>query len=97
MAAREEAREHLRAGRSFVWNATNVSRDLRMRTVALCADYGARVEIVSVEAPPATVRKRNRARTQPVPDAVIDRLINRWETPDPTEAHTVKWVETADR
>ena len=80
-----------------MWNATNVSRDLRMRTVALCADYGARVEIVSVEAPPATVHNRNRARTQPVPDSVTDRLISRWETPDPTEAHTVGWVETADR
>ncbi len=91
-AAREEAREHLRAGRPFVWNATNVSRDLRMRTVALCADYGARVEIVSVEAPPAVVRDRNRARRSPVPDNVLDRLIGRWETPDPTEAHVVRWV-----
>lgn len=92
MAAREVAREHLRAGRPFVWNATNVSRDLRMRTVALCADYGARVEIVSVEAPPSVVRDRNRARSSPVPDAVLDKLVGRWETPDPTEAHDVQWV-----
>jgi predicted kinase len=93
-AAREAAREHLRAGRPFVWNATNVSRDLRMRTVALCADYGARVEIVSIEAAPSVMRSRNRARRRPVPDPVINRMIGRWETPDPTEAHTVTWVDT---
>jgi predicted kinase len=93
-AAREAARVHLRAGQPFVWNATNISRDLRARTVALCSDYGARVEIVSVEAPPPVVRARNRARPRPVPDGVIDRMIGRWETPDPTEAHEVTLVET---
>ncbi len=38
---------------------------------------------------------RNRARTSPVPDAVIDRLAGRWELPDPTEAHQVHWLSTA--
>ena len=67
---------------------------LRTRTVALCADYGARVEIVAVEAAPPVMRARNRARAQPVPDAAIHRMIGRWETPDPTEAHTVTWIDT---
>ena len=35
-AARERAREHLRAGRPFAWNATNVSRPLRASLVELC-------------------------------------------------------------
>ncbi|HKD97726.1 MAG TPA: AAA family ATPase [Micromonosporaceae bacterium] len=92
--AREQARTLLRAGRPFVWNATNVTKSLRGRAVALCADYHARVEIVSVEAPPEVVYARNRARDQPVPQAVIDRLAGRWEAPDPTEAHRVTWVVT---
>lgn len=91
-AAREQAREHLRAGRSFVWNATNVSRQLRERCIGLVAAYRGRVELVSIEAPPAVLRGRNRARVHPVPDAVIDRLLARWELPDPTEAHQVTWV-----
>jgi tRNA uridine 5-carbamoylmethylation protein Kti12 len=44
------------------------------------------VEIVAVEAAPDALRARNRARDHAVPDAVIDRLVSRWETPDPTEA-----------
>lgn len=91
--ARERAREHLRAARSFVWDATNLSRQLRQSVVALCYDYRARVRIVHVEAAPDVLRSRNRARPRPVPDAVIDKLLRRWEIPQPTEAHEVLWVE----
>jgi hypothetical protein len=34
------------------------------------------------------------ARSEPVPAAVIDRLVGKWEAPDPTEAHTVDWLST---
>jgi predicted kinase len=89
------AREHLRAGRSFVWNATNVSRQLREQCIGVAAGYRARVELVALEAPAPVLRERNRAREHPVPDAVVDRLVDHWETPDPTEAHTVSWIDTA--
>jgi predicted kinase len=91
-AAHELARDHLRARRSFVWNATNISRQQRDQCITLAANYHARVEIVALEAPEAVVRERNRARPQPVPDAVIDRLIQRWEAPDLTEAHSVRYI-----
>ncbi|WP_432833138.1 AAA family ATPase [Dactylosporangium sp. CA-092794] len=91
-AAYERARGHLRAATSYVWNATNVTRAIRSRCIALAADYGARVEVVSVEAPPDVVHRRNGARTRPVPNAIIERMVERWEPPDPTEAHAVRWV-----
>ncbi|MFC6880888.1 MULTISPECIES: AAA family ATPase [Actinomadura] len=94
-AAHALAREHLRAGRSFVWNATNVSRMLREQCTGPIADYRGRVELVALEAPPRVLRERNRAREAPVPDAVVDRLVRRWETPDPTEGHRVRWLSTA--
>jgi tRNA uridine 5-carbamoylmethylation protein Kti12 len=50
---------------------------------------------VSVEAPPDVVHRRNRARDRTVPPAVIDRMAGRWEPPDPTEAHEVRWVLNA--
>ncbi|PRY33976.1 AAA family ATPase [Umezawaea tangerina] len=93
-AAFDQARVHLRAGERFVWNATNVSRQLRERCVGLAADYRARVTLVGLEAPPDVLRARNRARAEPVPAAVVERLIAKWEAPDPTEAHEVRWVDT---
>ncbi|MFC9974681.1 AAA family ATPase [Spirillospora sp. NPDC127200] len=93
-AAYERAREHLRARRPFVWNATNVSRTLREQCTGLIADYHGRIELIALEAPPQVLRARNRRRPAPVPDAVIDRLAGRWEQPDPTEAHRVEWVST---
>ncbi|GHC83512.1 hypothetical protein GCM10007079_24740 [Nocardiopsis terrae] len=94
VAATERAREHLRAGRPFVWNATNVSRDLRTRSVSLAADYGARVEIAALEAPPRVLRERMGRRSAPVPPAAVERLLRRWEYPDPTEAHLLHREET---
>ncbi len=85
-AAREAARVHLRRGQDFAWNATNLSKDIRHRIIDLCADYNARVRLVYVEAPEASLRARNRAREARVPDRVIDGLLRRWELPDATEA-----------
>jgi predicted kinase len=89
--AYQRARGHLRARRSFVWNATNISRELRERCIGLVADYHGRVGLVAVETSPQALRGRNRARSTPVPSAVLDRLTRRWEAPHPTEAHTVTW------
>jgi predicted kinase len=91
-AARDRAREHLRAGRPFVWNATNLSRQLRGPCVRLFADYRARVRIVYVEAPAGRLFAQNRRRPAPVPEVVLERLLDRWEVPDRTEAHRVGWV-----
>ncbi len=90
--ARELARVHLRAGRRFVWNATNLSRQLRTTVVNLLLDYGARVRIVYVEVSEETLRAQNRARVAAVPEGVIERLLERWEVPEAGEAHEVSYV-----
>jgi predicted kinase len=88
-AAREQARVHLRAGRPFIWNATNISRQLRSQLIDLFAGYRAKVRIVYVEAPLAEAGRRNQARARPVPKAAIARMLERWEPPDLTECHTL--------
>jgi predicted kinase len=90
--AREIAREHLRAKRPFVWNATNLSRHIRGECVRLFHDYGAHVRIVYVEAEPDRLFAQNRQRRRKVPETVIERLLDRWEVPDRTEAHQVDWI-----
>jgi predicted kinase len=95
--AREEARDHLRAGRSFVWNATNLSQRIRARCTRIFADYGARIRIVYVEVPEPTLRAQNRSRPSPVPDHVLTDLLDRWEVPDLTEAHEVTYAVAPTR
>ncbi|MBS2039376.1 AAA family ATPase [bacterium] len=85
--ARELARQHLRAGRDFIWNATNLSQSIRNRTLDLCFDYEAEVRLVYVEAPFAELERRNLARSRPVPAGVVERMLRRWEPPDRQEAH----------
>jgi predicted kinase len=91
-AARERARGYLRAATSFAWNATNLSRSLRAQLLALFRSYRARTHVVYCEASPAEVVARNRARRDPVPRAALDRMIERWTVPDPSEAHEVTYA-----
>lgn len=90
--AREIARGYLRAGTPFIWNGTNLSRRIRGQCIDLFADYRARVRIVYVEVPEERLRRQNRSRSRPVPESVLERLLDRWEVPDPTEGHQVDWV-----
>ncbi len=92
--ARERARELLRKRQPFIWNATNLSRQARRHAIDLFADYGARIRIVYLETDPATQRQRNAARARPVPDTAITRMLERWEVPDLTQAHSVEWIVT---
>ena len=89
-AARERAKELLRRGERFVWNATNLSRPLRKMTLELLLSYKARVRIVYLEVPPALQLEQNRGRPRRVPEAVIERLVGNWEVPTEMEAHEVE-------
>ena len=91
-SARERAREHLREGRDFVWNATNLTRQTRGALIQLFADYNARVRIVHLEAPAGRLFTRNSARDDAVPQAAVERMLERWEPPDLTECHELKQV-----
>ncbi|MBT9584731.1 AAA family ATPase [bacterium] len=90
-AARERARQLLRARKSFVWNATNLSFPLRERTLSLCHDYGARLSMVYCEAPLEEIERRNAARPRPVPTRVLERMMELWEPPNLTEAHQITY------
>lgn len=91
-AAKKRAKEFLRKGQPFLWNATHLSRAMRARTLALAHAYGARTGILYVEAPEPVLRRRNREREKRVPDAVIDRMLHKWEVPSPLEAHEIHYL-----
>jgi predicted kinase len=93
-AAKEQARVFLRAGTSFVWNATNITRMLRTQLIDLFAAYRARVRIVYVEVPYAALMQRNRDRAAGLPEIALERLVAKVEVPEITEAHRVDYVVT---
>lgn len=88
-AAKEQARVMLRAQKSFVWNATNTTRQMRTQLVELFTTYKASVKIVYVEAPYRLLHKQNHNREAIVPTAVLEKLIRKLEIPALWEAHEV--------
>lgn len=91
--ARERAKAFLRARQSFVWDATNITREMRSKLIGLFANYGAVTRIVYVEAPSwEAMFARNRSRSRPVPEDVVHRLAGKLEIPSPAEAHRVEYV-----
>lgn len=88
----DKAKALLRAGQPFVWNATHLSRQMRGKTVDLCLAYGARVELVHLEASRPTLLARNRARDTTLTNAALLGLLQRWDVPLPTEAHALSLV-----
>ena len=77
---------------AFVWNATNISLQMRQKTLELLFDYNARVGIISLDVSEETMRVRNNSRSAEVPQHYIENALLRWEPPLPTEAHSVRYL-----
>lgn len=90
--AKEQARVYLRAKQDFVWNATNITRQMRTQLISLFTDYGARVKIVYVEQPFDRWLAQNRKREAFVPHNILYKLLHKLEVPLMTEAHTVVYA-----
>ncbi|MFH7026638.1 MAG: AAA family ATPase [Heteroscytonema crispum UTEX LB 1556] len=90
--AKAIAKEYMRVGQSFVWNATNLSRQLRGMLISLFAGYQGSIRIVYLEAPWEELLHRNRDRAAKIPEKVLSRMKNRLEVPDITEAQQVDWI-----
>ncbi|WP_162913427.1 AAA family ATPase [Rhodospirillaceae bacterium SYSU D60014] len=86
-SARRPCRRFLCKPEPFVWNATNLSRQMRSKVLGFAHAYGVRTVILYVKGPEDFVRGRNRERHRSVPDAVIDRMLHEWKVPTPPEAH----------
>ncbi|MDO4331261.1 MAG: AAA family ATPase [Eubacteriales bacterium] len=89
--ARERAKMYLRKKRPFIWNATNITPDIRQKQISLFERYGAGVRIVYLETEWNEQMKRNESRTEEVPQAAIERMLAKLAPPVPEEAKTVEW------
>ncbi|MES2454883.1 MAG: AAA family ATPase [Bacteroidota bacterium] len=87
--AKELARSYLRMKKSFVWNATNVTLQMRSQLIELFLTYKAHVKLVYVEVPYQQLMKQNKNREAMVPELVMEKLIDKLEVPKAWEAHEV--------
>ena len=94
VAAHEQAREYLRRKQPFVWNATNVTADMRSKQITLFEQYGAAVRTVFLETEWEEGLRRNSERVHEVPNAVIGHLLAKLEIPEVWECAAVEWQIT---
>jgi len=82
----------LRCGQDFIWNATNITSQMRQQLIDLFVGYQAYVKLVYVEKPYKIWRIQNRDREYPLPDAILDKMLHNLEVPQLTEAHEVRYI-----
>lgn len=84
--AKERAKEFMRKKQNFIWNATNITTQLRGQLIDLFTSYGGKVKIIYIEVPYNTLIQQNNNREAVVPNNVIDKMICKLEPPQLDEA-----------
>lgn len=87
--AKKRAKELMAKHTNFVWNATNITQQMRGQLIELFEEYGGKVSIVYVEVPYKTLIKQNNNREAIVPQSVIEKMIGKWEPPIREEAYRI--------
>lgn len=90
--AKKMAKGYLAKGHDFIWNATNITTQLRRGVIELFLEYNAYVEIVYIATPFKKCLSQNKNRKEIVPEKVMYKLKNKLEIPFNIEAHEVKYV-----
>ena len=89
--SRDRARQLLRRKQPFVWNATNLTPQVRQHQLQLFADYGASTEIRYLETTWEEQLRRNNRRSDAVPEAAICSMLERLTPPGLYESQWVCW------
>lgn len=89
--AREQAKELLRKHQPFVWNATNITTQMRESLISLFGTYKARVRIVYLETTWSNQHERNSQREHAVPNDVVESMLGKLVLPEAHEARVVEW------
>ena len=90
--AREQAKTYLRKHQPFVWNATNITTQMRESLINLFETYHAHVRIVYLETSWDRQQERNRQREDVVPTDVLENMLGKLVLPEACEARQVHWI-----
>ena len=82
----------MRKAQPFVWNATNISTQIRQKQISLFERYGAGVRTIFLETEWEEGLRRNREREAVVPQSEIEKMLSKLELPERYESENVEWL-----
>ena len=90
--AKETARQYLRNGTAFIWNATNITRQMRGQMIDLAEPYQPMTKIIYLEVGYEKLLAQNKNRDFDIPGNAVERMIEKLEVPKIWEAPIVEYV-----
>lgn len=87
--AQELAKRYAAARQSFVWNATNLTTDMRSKIINMLSVYNPYFKITYLESSIGNIFAR---RKEDIPRAALGKMIRVLDMPLATEGHEVGWV-----
>jgi len=90
--AKERCRKLLAAKEPFVFNATNITRSMRLKWLNFFYQYNATLKGIYIEPPYAKLRAQNKNRTAAVPESVIADMFTILEYPNACEFHSLETI-----
>lgn len=90
--AQEQAKEFLRKKQPFVWNATNITAQIRQKQISLFERYNAKVRTIFLETEWQEGLSRNEGREDVVPQVEVEKMLSKLELPERHESEKVEWI-----
>ena len=88
---KEMCKVHMRVKQDFVFNATNITKDMRGKAIKEFEEYGAKVEVIYIEVPYKVLLSQNNSRDYKVPEDAVNNMIGALDIPDLTECYNVQY------
>jgi putative nucleotidyltransferase with HDIG domain len=83
------AKEYAAKKKSFIWNSTNLTNELRTRIIRTLSVYNPRFKLIYIETSSANIMARRRAT---IPVRKLEKMMNVLEMPLPNEVHSIQYL-----
>lgn len=91
--AKKRAKIILASKNNFVWNATNITKNMRRDILSLCDTYGYDTKIIYLYTDYKNLLKQNKNRKNIIPENVINKLIRILEPPLEIECNELIYIK----
>lgn len=87
----EKAKNLLRKKEPFIWNATNIQEDMRLKTIDLLHNYNANINIVYLETSYENLFERNLNRDSSLNNKKLKNMLLKWTIPTEKEVEKINY------